>query len=163
MARRSFDGKARQSGFRYVLDAAVMAILGFFGISCSDGFRPFDLIDGGMRLMYGCPTSVYHVKGTVVDENDKPIKGIKIVGSQYAADTLYTDRNGSVKDEFNSLNGTLMYFVEDVDGPDNGGKFASDTIFREDFELKSLKTDYKKNSFGETTYEATFKKVLKKE
>lgn len=160
MSIKKIERQGGNSGFRYVLNAALVSILGLFGISCE---KIGDIINGGLVCMYGCPSSIFQVKGTIVDENDKPVKGIQVVGWHYAADTLHTDAEGIVLDEFQSSSRGLTYYIEDVDGEANGGKFAKDTVTDDEIHLKLIKSDSSNNPFGEKTFEATFKKSLKRE
>lgn len=108
---------------------------------------------------YGCPHSDYRVDITVTDEAGKPVKGIR--ASRWGGDQnpLYTDDKGNAKD---TLPGTfLQYFLEDVDGDANGGKFAPDTLYQTDFEFEQVKNGDGKWYEGVYDVKATVK--LKKE
>ena len=59
----------------YRVETLIMSgVLGLLGFSCSD-------INGETPDMYGTPITDYVVKGTVTDENQKPIKGIQVINS----------------------------------------------------------------------------------
>lgn len=90
--------------------------------------------------MYGCPTQDYTVKGTVTDEEGKPIKGIQVMVN-HNRDTLYTDANGkwcSKLYEGGDPWGEMVVF-SDVDGPLNGGRFMTSCADVSEMESHQLK------------------------
>lgn len=87
------------------------------------------------RVEYGCPHADFQLKGNVTDENDAPIKGIRVaVSAEYPnpditgpRDTIYTDEKGQyilMNDNFYNFHKVHLKF-EDVDGPENGGEFET--------------------------------------
>ncbi len=102
---------------------SLLAMLGFSG--CGNGFW-----NGACE--YGVPTTDYEVDLTVVDENEKPVKGIRVTSSLNGLDdALVTDADGkavkSYKNVFPEGNEVKFYF-DDVDGEDNGGLFKRDSL-----------------------------------
>lgn len=59
--------------FNKFLNAVFAVLLAALGFSCSDEDDPNDI-----PCMYGTPHGNFEVKGTVVDENDRPIPNAKI-------------------------------------------------------------------------------------
>lgn len=102
--------------------SALLALLGF--PSCS----------GGGYEMYGTPYAEFTIKGKVVDKTDRPIPKIQIRSPYgYApeyADTLYTDNKGEFVYTTNALRekDAIPLLFADIDGKDNGGDFAPDSL-----------------------------------
>lgn len=111
-------------------------ILSLFGLSsCEEIVKSIT----DEPCMYGMPYSDFTIKGTVTDESKKPVQGIRIivddsheVGGElhvYCSDTLYTDQDGKV--DMKSRNSSVHWSssvnvrMDDVDGEQNGGEFAS--------------------------------------
>lgn len=139
------------------LAAFVLSLLGFS--SCgNDGGG-----DGDIKMLYGTPTSSYHVKGNVTAEDGTPIQGIKAVlivdengydERPYDArrivplDSAYTDSKGDYATKDKGTSGTidelkrkkiLKVVLKDEDGGANGGEFATDTIQSEDLDIQQVK------------------------
>lgn len=120
--------------FYHWYNAVLAALLGLLGFSaCENGDGPL--------CMYGTPTVNYQVQGTVTDEQDRPIQGIKVkVEVQYDTESLHpysagidsveTDASGAYQTHMMSIPSYegLKLIVEDVDGEANGGQFQSDTL-----------------------------------
>ena len=126
------------------LCAAVLVLLGF--ASCEKAFNGIFV-----PVEYGSPSVDFKVKGTVTDEDEKPLEGIRVIVRREANnqprsnqsyvddygryhlyggdDTLYTDVKGkyesSVMDAF-AVAEQKVYF-DDVDGNANGA-FKSDSV-----------------------------------
>ena len=116
------------------LAAVLLGLLGFS--SCAR-------IGWGLD-MYGAPNADFKARGTVSDENGKPIEGIRVAIQQhrhydntpgviydqndwYENDTLYTDDKGTyllTRSVFASPDDVKIVF-EDIDGEENGGEYAS--------------------------------------
>ena len=109
------------------LAATLLSLLGFS--SCgSENEEP---------CLYGSPTSSFHAKGNVADEDGTPIKGIKAVvvedyghDRSYRMDSAYTDSKGDYVTKEKSMDGTIAWvhkekrlkvIIEDVDGGANAG------------------------------------------
>ena len=97
----------------------------------------------------GEPVANYQIIGTVNDEYDNPVPGIRVIadysaGKPYRADTLYTDKEGRFS-RFMSIprvDKFVMSFT-DIDGNANGGYFKSDTI-----KVKPVRTEMASGRFG---------------
>ena len=65
---------ALKKGWKYLL-GGVLALLGFGGCNKEE------IIDNGgsMLSMYGQPTAVFKMLGTVKNQSGKPVKGIRVV------------------------------------------------------------------------------------
>ena len=94
--------------------------------------------------MYGEPHADFQARGTVSDDNGKPIKGIRVAIRQhrhyensssviydqndwYDNDTLYTDDQGAyqlIRSGFERPHEVKIVF-EDIDGEENGGEYLS--------------------------------------
>ena len=103
------------------------------------GFTSCDSITGEEPDMYGTPTTDFQLKGKVRADDNAPIKGIKVVLSQdnWHRDSTYTDANGNYSMKGHMASSPEWYLkedagfkllLEDVDGDQNGGSFANDTI-----------------------------------
>ena len=117
-------------------NAVLTALLSMLGYGCS-----LDEPDmyGTPVAEYGVPYATYMVEGTVTDEANNPIQGIKtsIKGIFPNGDKVYVDAVDSV---LSNASGKyqLRYrgmdrpdyklTVEDTDGEANGGEFLSDTL-----------------------------------
>lgn len=87
--------------------------------------------DSVMRADYGTPYADYAVKGSVTDEDNNPVPGIRVVrGCEeeyfFDRDTTFTDAEGKFSfgyDLYYILTPDLKF--EDIDGNDNGGLFET--------------------------------------
>lgn len=92
-------------------------------------------------LMYGAVHADYTIKGTVTNEADEPLPGIRIRSpwtvnyndTTYTVreDTVYTDANGEFTyqtDCFQRGEYDISLLIEDIDGEANGGSYASDSV-----------------------------------
>ena len=113
--------------------SALLSVLGF--TSCSKDTMG----------EYGSPNADYRIEGNVTDENGNPITGILVSADYYEErqNGKYWYNLASKKTNYGkySLNFNtfpefrwLKLVVQDVDGEDNGGEFANDTI---DIDYKS--------------------------
>ena len=101
---------------------ALLTMLGFSG--CEDITSE--------RCEYGTPSCDFKVDLTVLDENGKGIKGIRVVPSErltYDKDTLYTDENGKAVGNYDQAwpNEEVKFYFDDVDGESNGS-FKRDSL-----------------------------------
>lgn len=129
------------------LAATLLTLLGFSSCSSENGGDDYP-------VLYGSPTSSFHAKGNVTDEDGTPIRGIKAVvvedyghEESYRLDSAYTDSKGNYVTDERSMSGTidwvhkqkrLKVILEDVDGEANGGEFATDTIKSEDITVEQV-------------------------
>lgn len=153
--------KFRISNLYNVAAASLMSLLGF---SSCDG------VGGDEPCLYRTPRSTYNIKGKVIDTDGKPINGIKVqAGKMYdeygepMIEPVYTNEDGeyttTIKDAYMPVSSLEMVF-EDVDGEENGGAFANDTIRGKDMTAKKVADGI---DFWDTgTYEVTANKTLKK-
>ena len=109
---------------------------------------------------YGAPAADYTFKGKVSDEDGKPIPGIRVsVGSKDYGVQTTTDTDGGFNLGCRSFypEDGVMFYYEDVDGPDNGGEFMSDST---KVEITLTKKSNGRWYLGE--YEGSDNKTLKK-
>lgn len=159
--------KTKFRNFYRTLASALMPLLGFTACGNDD---PYNYL-----CLYGTPTSDYHVKGTVTDENGTPIKGIKVVmhemnGSyDYRADSTFTDADGcftskeldAIGDlDNNNAKKSLKVSLEDIDGEANGGTFATDTIHGD--EMNVTRTKKGDGNWNRGSFELSATKKMKK-
>lgn len=138
--------------------AAVLGVLGF--TACS-----------GQAVEYGTPHLDYRVKGKVVSSEGKPIKGIRVTvkDDDFMSDwpdgknVVYTDEDGLMESGKNTameIYDQMVYF-EDVDGVENGGEYALDSMALSDMSKKKVKDG--SGSWYNGEYELSFERKLKKE
>lgn len=92
-----------------------------------------DLIPSGdTRAEYGTPSADFVIKGKVVDKSSqKPIENIAIIRKMrsHGIDTARTNAKGEYELKFNDFPGIDHWiFAEDLDGTENGGLYAPDSI-----------------------------------
>ena len=93
------------------------------------------------EVMYGAVYADYTIKGTVTNEVDEPLPGIRIRSpwtvnyndTTYTVreDTVYTDANGEFTyqtDCFQRGEYDIPLLIEDIDGEANGGSHAPDSV-----------------------------------
>jgi len=120
--------------------ALLLLVLSALGIVSCDIF-------GGMKAMYGCPTTDFSISGNVTDEANDPIENIKVTifeGYQSETEGFVVSNSGSTKtDELGEVSIDLSTVLvdqvrivaEDIDGEAHGGEFApSDTLIIKSFE-----------------------------
>ena len=105
----------------------------------------FAAVTGCPAVMYGSPHCDVTVKGVVTDESENPIKGIRVKAVQvmpkqagveldrYEYDLFksLTDNAGSfeLSGSVTSFDNPEVYVItEDIDGEENGGCFAPETL-----------------------------------
>lgn len=117
-----------------ILKAVVLPLLAAAFCSCALGETDV------MSSLDEEPVANYQVMGTVRDEADAPVYGIRVIADYtdytdyssltvYRADTLYTDREGRFS-KFLSAPHVAMFSLTftDVDGQANGGGFKPKTL-----------------------------------
>ena len=164
----------------------IFALLGF--ASCTTGSAPWNEpkdMYGPAPAEYGVPTAKYRFIGTVTDEDEEGIPGIRIavkmstpVTGAYVerngkmvpyvweyADTLFTDADGKFAREYVMLRDIenipedVVVKAEDVDGEDGGGAFAAKEGIKA--EVKQVDEGDGRWNFG--TYESVIDIKLEKE
>lgn len=118
-----------------LFDKIIATLLALIG--CEAAFTSCEY--GPLMVEYGSPHANFQIKGTITAPDGKPVKGIRINGlypssqpdsigvhySDYSPQT-FSDDNGQYV--LRVEGGDMLLSVTDVDGPENGGSFATDTI-----------------------------------
>jgi putative lipoprotein (rSAM/lipoprotein system) len=98
-----------------------------------------------IRCEYGVPSAEFIIKGKVTErETKKPIKNIAIIRKSHTAtyfgnDTVRTDSRGDFEMKFTEFPGTDHWiFAEDLDGTENGGLYAPDSVKVEWSQMKKV-------------------------
>ncbi len=121
----------------------VKSLLEFMGIVAVGGSLAASCEEPA--AMYGCPYSDYEVKGKVVDEQQKPIKGIVVThNADYlkhfeTGENRLEDINGKDFEAVTGDDGTFVMRVQsyvapdslyavDIDGMANGGDFKTEGL-----------------------------------
>ena len=139
-----------------MLSVAVLGVMGFS--ACSDDPR-------SGAVAYGTPTADYKYLGSVTDEAGNPIEGINVVMSgvinatAHSSLTLKTDKYGKFSTVPLSATATRIETIDfvDVDGPDKGGDFQSQTITLQDMKRTQVKEGDNAWYVGEFEYSADVK------
>lgn len=121
----------------------LLLLLALLGFASCDTEEP----EEDLPVMYGTPTAYFTIKGRVTDEAGTPIRGILITPTEawhrYAPDPdflpdrevetaplfsepIYTSETGEYELRNSCFDWNEFFvtvFVEDVDGPRNGGSF----------------------------------------
>jgi len=116
-----------------------MLLGAFIGSGCSGGSESVSPEYGPPQPIteYGVPYATYILSGSVSDENDQPIPGIGIrIRDSYYGDhyPVYSDESGEwelteyLSELCQSSEEGCNLEVNDVDGEENGGTFADQTI-----------------------------------
>lgn len=134
--------KARLTKFTYWLISATISLLGFSACAATSKAtktdtpevdeveRPID----DMEVMYGSPTWGYQADGRVMDEECKPIKGIRIEvklmreNNPLETKIIHSDKNGKFQTPAHEDNPIISLSVVDEDGRKRGGDFAPTEI-----------------------------------
>ena len=152
---------------------AIMGLLGF-----SAACTPFAKLYGSPPVPeYGAPEPEYGtpyvelvVKGMVTDPDGKPVSGIQVRpfyrydggGKDYPGGKFLTDAAGVLEKTLYETYGTpevLNFAFEDLDGPENGGRFAKDTVYNKDLDIK--KVDAGSDNWSDGKFEVIFEKKLR--
>ena len=138
------------------ISAALTSLLGLLGFSgCV------------FRVEYGTPHADYDVSIKVVDENGNPVPGIEVkdenhnVYSPVEGEAVYTGADGVAtfpRRTYMFFDG--KYYLTDVDGKDNGGRFASDSVEHDDFIIEKIQKPKSGDHWYDGVYEATAVKKL---
>ena len=117
-------------------DKIVILLLGVVGVftGCKSGGNCSFDYRSDIVAKYGMPMASYVINGKVTNKTtSKPIPNIRIIRqiNENYADTLYTDIDGKYVWGYNYLlnQANIVHLkVEDIDGEENGGDFASKEI-----------------------------------
>ncbi len=122
---------------KHRLYRAVMSLLGF-AASCTPIMKP---MYGPAPAEYGTPHTDLVVRGTVTDQDGKPIPGIQVKAFRAGVRMMAQETDASGKVEMGTEHYEYGYepnlAFEDIDGPENGS-FAPDTLFSKDLEAKQI-------------------------
>ena len=157
--------KARIKHIYEIIAGAILSLLGFNGC---------DII---FPVEYGMPYATFAVKGTVkAEDTGNPIEGIKVKvrqhvdgredenGKPYYTEFEFTsDKDGKAEGSFTEWPDVkdIEIAFEDVDGEENGGWFAPDTLRGKDIRI-DLEED-EKSGWHTGTYNISFEEKLKKQ
>ena len=117
---------------------------------------------------YGVPTVSYIIRGTVTNKEGNPLSGIKVKTLWEGINgerVSHTDSNGQVEVKTSlyswDADGDIRIAFEDEDGPENGGAYARDTLFKKDLKIEKTSNGDGHWLMGE--YKIEFKKELSPE
>ena len=151
---------------RHLYELIAGAILSLLGFTSCDKEETIEM----RPAEYGMPHATFKVMGNVkVAENSKPIEGIVVKFSResekdrsWETAEFKSDKNGKVDGStqaWPSEEGIMLTF-EDIDGDENGGLFAPDTLRAKDLQIKFVENPEK--GWNKGVYYITFDKKLKK-
>jgi putative lipoprotein (rSAM/lipoprotein system) len=159
--------KARIRQFYEIIAGAILSLLGFNGCEENIFIGPVE---------YGMPHGTFVVKGTVeAEDTGAPVEGIKVKFRQhvdgredengkpyYEEIEFSSDKDGKAETSFTQWPDVndIEFTFEDVDGEENGGYFAPDTLRGKDIKV-TLEED-KKSTWNKGTYNLSFAARLKK-
>ena len=99
----------------------ILVLLGFSASTSCENVIPIE-------CEYGTPTMDFEISGKVVNQSSEPIQGIKVSCQTFTlpgVSTAITAEDGSFHISGKAISPMLEF--EDIDGPENGGEFASKT------------------------------------
>lgn len=158
--------KARIRHFYEIIAGAILSFLGF--TSCEiigpDMYGP-------APAEYGMPHATFKLMGNVTAEDSgNPIEAIKVKFRQrlndddeYAREIeTASDKDGKVNTSFTEWTDAeiIELTFEDVDGEENGGFFAPDTLRKKDLKIEFVED--KESNWHQGTYTISFDAKLKK-
>ena len=114
---------------------------------------------------YGVPTATFRVRGVVTDVENNPVEGIRVAvsdGEGWDSDTVYTTADGEFETCDMSVGSveSVRAVLTDVDGDENGGTFALDTVKFEEMKVDTIREGSGRWDEGE--YELSFERKLKR-
>lgn len=151
---------------RHIYELIIGAILSLLGFTACDKEENIEM----RPAEYGMPHATFKVMGNVkAAESSKPIEGIVVKFSResekdrsWETAEFKSDKNGKVDGStqaWPSEEGIILTF-EDIDGEENGGLFAPDTLRAKD--LKITFVEDKNPSWYKGVYTISFEARLKK-
>lgn len=104
------------------------------------------------------------MRGVVTDVENNPVEGIRVAvsdGKGWDSDTVYTTADGEFETCDMSVGSveSVRAVLTDVDGEENGGTFAPDTVKFEEMKVDTISEE----DWGGGEYELSFERKLKKE
>lgn len=152
--------KAKARHLYKLIAGSILSLLGFS--SCENILEPV--------VEYGTPHATFKVIGEVkAADSSKPIEGIVVKVSRddsyryhWFEHKFLSDKDGKVNGEFNEWpsDENLMLTFEDIDGEENGGLFAPDTLRAKDLRIEF--TENKNSHWNKGDYTISFDAKLKK-
>ena len=139
--------------------AAVLGALGFTACGWQADMYGVPVPD------YGVPTATFRVRGVVTDEENNPMEGIRVAVSDregWDSDTVYTSADGEFETRDMSVGSveSVRAVLTDVDGEENGGTFAPDTVKFEEMKVDTIREGSGRWDEGE--YDLSFERKLKR-
>lgn len=119
-----------------------------FGTACDS--------ENSSLTMYGTPYNKFQVKGTVRDAAGNPIPGIQVQSSLQTA--VQTDSDGSFEISGTGISKHALIHFTDIDGPENGGDFATRELeieFTEEERTSKPSGTWDQGSFARSGVEVT--------
>ena len=155
--------KARIKNLYEIIAGAILSLL--CCNSCEGGLT---IIDGPVE--YGMPHATFTVIGDVKsEETGNPIEGISIKYRRWSEEQGFVDdcqflsgKDGKVNEKFSAWPDVeyISLTFEDIDGEENGGTFAPDTLQKKDLKIEFVedKNFYWHKGYYTITFEAKLKK-----
>ena len=151
---------------RHLYELIAGAILSLLGFTACDKEENIEM----RPAEYGMPHATFKVMGNVkAAESSKPIEGIVVKFSResekdrsWETAEFKSDKNGMVDGSTQAWPSeeSIMLTFEDIDGEENGGLFAPDTLRAKDLQIKFVENPEK--GWNKGVYYITFDKKLKK-
>ena len=158
--------KAKVRHIYEMIAGAILSLLGF--TSCDK--ENFGENYRERRAEYGMPHATFKVIGEVkAADNGKPIDGIVVKFSRegdggriWETAEFKSDENGKVDGSTQAWpsDKDIMLTFEDIDGEENGGQFAPDTLRAKDLQIKFVENPEK--GWNKGVYTVSFEARLKK-
>jgi putative lipoprotein (rSAM/lipoprotein system) len=151
---------------RHLFEMISGAILSLLGLSSCGKFENIAEPAGA----YGSLHATFKVTGEVkAADSSKPIEGIVVQfsreddgGGTWETAKFKSDKEGKVDGLTHAWpsDKDIMLTFEDIDGEENGGQFAPDTLRAKDLQIKFVENPEK--GWNKGVYYITFEKKLKK-
>ena len=145
-----------------IIAGSILSFLGFTGCDAID-----DIVYP--KPEYGMPHAKFTIIGDVkAEDTGNPIKGIVVKFRQNPDEFEFRDRAEFKTDKDGKINATFTDWpeaenieltFEDIDGEDNGGFFAPDTLRQKDLHIEFVED--KKSSWHKGDYTITFEAKMK--
>jgi len=130
-------------------------LLGYLLVLLGFGACDKEILDGNdsnphdVYVMYGAPYAEYIVKGQVKSQSGQTLKGIQVIAKVVNKDgrqiinelrgTTDSKGNYNISGQGNKTNDAVVnVYFEDIDGKDNGGEFAKDSVMNNSFKYKDV-------------------------
>ena len=158
--------KAKVRHIYEMIAGAILSLLGFTSCDKEDFGENYR----ERRVEYGMPHATFKVIGDVkAADNGKPIDGIVVKFSRegdgsrtWETAEFKSDKDGKVDGAAQAWpsDKDIMLTFEDIDGEENGGLFAPDTLRAKDLQIKFVENPEK--GWNKGVYTVSFEARLKK-